>query len=162
MLRYLFGEIFRKGTRSMLKPGTTAPDFALPDHLGRTVRLADFRGRRVVLFFYPKADTSGCTKQVCGFRDASSAYAGKGVQALGISVDTVEANRAFAEKFGLEYPLLCDVGRSVALAYRAVDSLSDPYARRFTYVIGADGRIEQAIDTRDPGAQAAELVAAFR
>jgi peroxiredoxin Q/BCP len=77
---------------------------------------------------------------------------------LGISCDSVEDNRSFAELQGYEYPLLCDTSRRVALAYKAVDSLDDPYPKRFTYVIGTDGRIEQAIDTRDPGAQASELV----
>ena len=159
MLRYLFGELFRKGSRPMLKPGTLAPDFELQDHRGRKTKLADFRGKRVVLFFYPKADTPGCTKQACGFRDARLEYLGQGVQAIGISLDDVQANAAFAKKFGIEYPLLCDVEHKVALAYKAIDALDEPYAKRFTYLIAADGTIEKAIDTKDPGGQAAELLA---
>lgn len=142
----------------MLQAGTLAPSFELQDHLGRTVKLADFEGQRVVLFFYPKADTPGCTKQACGFRDATAEYRKKGVPTLGISLDSVAENKAFADKFKLEYPLLCDVGGSVALAYKAIDHAKDKYARRYTYVIGPDGKIEQAIDTKDPGAQAAQLL----
>ena len=77
---------------------------------------------------------------------------------LGISFDTPEANRAFAEKHGYDFPLLCDTGREVGLAYGACDSVQDAYARRYTYVIGTDGRIEQAIDTSDPKGQASALL----
>ncbi|MBK7645414.1 MAG: peroxiredoxin [Planctomycetes bacterium] len=142
----------------MLQPGTVAPAFELKDHLGRTVKLADFKGQRVVLFFYPKADTPGCTKQACGFRDVTAEYRKKGVPTLGISLDTVAENKAFADKFKLDYALLCDVEHAVALAYMAIEHVKDKYAKRYTYVIGADGRIEQAIDTKDPAGQAAELL----
>ena len=77
---------------------------------------------------------------------------------LGISFDTAKENKAFAEKFGYTFPLLCDVDHKVGLAYQACDSAKDKYARRYTYVIGADGKIEQAIDTKDPAGQAAELL----
>jgi peroxiredoxin Q/BCP len=80
---------------------------------------------------------------------------------LGISFDSVADNRAFAEKFQFPFPLLSDTSRAVGLAYRACDKASDGYARRFTYVIGPDGRIEQAIDTKDPGGQAAALLVAM-
>jgi peroxiredoxin Q/BCP len=78
---------------------------------------------------------------------------------LGISFDTVEENRAFAEKFGYDYPLLCDTERTVGLAYGACKSAKDRYAARLTYVIGPEGKIEQAIDTKDPGGQAQALLA---
>jgi peroxiredoxin Q/BCP len=77
---------------------------------------------------------------------------------LGISVDSAADNRRFAEKFKFPFPLLSDTTRSIAIAYRACDSRSDKFARRYTYVIGPDGRIEQAIDTKDPGAQAQQLL----
>lgn len=77
---------------------------------------------------------------------------------LGISFDTQAENKAFAEKFAYDFPLLCDIERKVGLAYKAAESPQDRYAKRFTYVIGADGRIEQAIDTKDPAGQAAELL----
>jgi len=77
---------------------------------------------------------------------------------LGISFDTVAENRAFAEKFALPYRLLCDTDRAVGLAYGACESAADAYPRRYTYVIGPDGKVEQAIDTKDPGAQAAQIL----
>jgi peroxiredoxin Q/BCP len=80
------------------------------------------------------------------------------VAVLGISFDTQKENKAFAEKFDYTFPLLCDVDRKIGLAYKACDSAKDKYAKRFTYVIGPDGKIEQAIDTKDPAGQAAELI----
>lgn len=77
---------------------------------------------------------------------------------MGISCDSVAENRAFAEKFSYSYPLLCDTTREVSVAYKALDTVQDRYPRRFTYLIGADGRIEDAIDTKDPGAQAGALL----
>jgi peroxiredoxin Q/BCP len=141
-----------------LAVGAKAPAFTLKRDGGTSVALKDFKTRNLVLYFYPKADTPGCTKQACGFRDARLEYLGRGVQALGISLDSVAENNAFAKKFSIEYPLLCDVDHTVALAYKAIDSLEERYAKRFTYVIGADGKIEKAIDTKNPGAQAAELL----
>lgn len=157
MLRHLFGELFQKGKRPMLKAGEVAPPFEAIDHEGRTVRLKDFAGKRVVLWFYPKADTPGCTKQGCGFRDWHKDIANTGAQVLGVSFDTPADNKAFAEKFRFPFPLLCDVDRKIGLAYKACDTASEAYAKRFTYVIGPDGKIERAIDTKDPGAQAEAL-----
>jgi peroxiredoxin Q/BCP len=77
---------------------------------------------------------------------------------LGISFDTQAENKAFAEKFGYDFPLLCDTERAVGLAYKAAENAKEKYAKRYTYVIGADGKIEQAIDTKDPAGQAAELL----
>ena len=84
------------------------------------------------------------------------------MRVLGVSFDTVEQNSAFAEKFGFPYPLLCDVERTVGVAYGAADSPADAYPRRVTYVIGADGRVEQALETRDPAGQAEALLALLR
>ncbi len=81
---------------------------------------------------------------------------------LGISFDSQAANKAFAEAFQYTFPLLCDVDRKIGLAYKACESATDSYAKRYTYVIGADGRIEQAIDTKDPGAQAEQLSQSLR
>jgi peroxiredoxin Q/BCP len=80
---------------------------------------------------------------------------------LGISFDTQAENKAFAEKFDYDFPLLCDTERTVGLAYKAAENAQDKYAKRYTYVIGADGKIEQAIDTKDPAGQAAELLKKF-
>jgi peroxiredoxin Q/BCP len=156
LVRYALGQLKRP---NMLKVGDTAPDFEVQDHTGKTVRLRELRGKRVVLFFYPKADTPGCTKQSCGFRDRFPDYQKAGISVFGVSFDTVEENAAFAKKFGFAYPLLCDTKRELGLAYKTCDSAQDPYSKRLTYVIGADGKIAQAIDTKDPAAQAATLLA---
>ena len=149
-------------SKGLLAVGAPAPDFDLQDHRGARHRLADYRGKRVVLWFYPKADTPGCTAEGCGFRDRIGDYDARGVAVLGISFDGPEANRAFAEKHGYTFPLLCDTARAAGLAYGACDTASDAYARRYTYVIGPDGRIEKAIDTKDPRGQAAALLGAIR
>ena len=91
-------------------------------------------------------------------RDQKARLDALGVEVLGVSFDTVEENRAFAEKFDFPFPLLCDTGRALGLAFEACDAPGDTYPRRITYVVGTDGRIEHAIDTRDPGAQAAQLL----
>ena len=97
----------------------------------------------------------------CGFRDRIRDYEEKGVEILGISFDTVAENKAFAVKFQYPYRLLSDPERKVGIAYMACDGAEDRYAKRFTYVIGPDGRIEQAIDTKDPAGQAGSLLASM-
>ena len=129
----------------MLNVGDVAPDFTVKAHTGEDVSLSDLRGRRVVLWFYPKADTPGCTAEGCGFRDRITFYAQKGAEILGVSFDTVEENRAFAEKFHFPFRLLCDTERKIGLAYGACDTPEAGHARRITYVIDQDGKIAQAI-----------------
>jgi peroxiredoxin Q/BCP len=130
----------------MLKVGDLAPDFTVKAHTGEEVSLKDLKGRRVVLWFYPKADTPGCTAEGCGFRDRQQGYAEKNAEILGVSFDTVEENRAFAEKFNFPFRLLCDTEREISMAYGACDSQDTGYARRITYVIDEDGRINQAYE----------------
>lgn len=158
MLKWLLGVLHIQRAGALLAPGTVAPPFEVRDHEGRTVRLSDFAGRRVVLWFYPKADTPGCTLEGCGFRDRIRAYEAAGAAVLGISFDTQAENKAFAEKFGYTFPLLCDTDRKVGLAYGACASAKERFAARVTYVIGTDGRIEQAMLTRDPKGQAEALL----
>jgi len=159
-LRYALRKIF--GTMPKLLPvGSKAPDFSVLDHQGRSVSLAGLKGKRFVLWFYPKADTPGCTREGCGFRDAYSEFEKRGVQVYGVSFDTVADNRAFAEKFKFSYPLLCDTKRELGLAYKACDSAVDPYPNRITYVIGPEGTIEEAVETKDPAGQAAALLASL-
>lgn len=161
-LATFLGRLFAsKSSRALLAVGTSAPDFTAQDHLGRTVRLADLRGRRVVLWFFPKASTPGCTRQGCAFRDRAPDYAARDVHVLAASFDTAADNRRFAEEHGFPFPILCDVDRRIGLAYRSALRADDAYPRRITYVIGPDGVIERAIETRDPGAQASDLLRAL-
>ncbi len=99
--------------------GDLAPDFSLPDQRGNPVRLADFRGRPVLVYFYPKADTPGCTVQACSVRDADPRLAEAGLAVLGISPDTPDDQAKFAAKFALGFPLLADADHQVAEAYGA-------------------------------------------
>jgi peroxiredoxin Q/BCP len=128
----------------MLNVGDTAPAFSVQDHTGATRKLSDFLGKPVVLWFYPKADTPGCTIEGCGFRDLYPEFQKKGVEILGVSFDTVEENAAFVQKFDYPFPLLCDVRREIGVAYGAAEDAKAGYASRITYVIGADGKILQA------------------
>jgi thioredoxin-dependent peroxiredoxin len=143
----------------MLNVGDQAPDFTVKAHTGEDISLSDFKGRRVVLWFYPKADTPGCTAEGCGFRDRQAIYAEKNAQILGVSFDTVEENKAFAEKFGFTFPLLCDTEREIGLAYGACDSKDAGYAKRISYVIDEEGRIAQAIEQVNAREHPEELLA---
>ena len=132
----------------MLEPGTAPPPFTLEDAGGRPVSLGDFRGRDVVLFFYPADDTPGCTKEACGFRDASDDFDALGVTVLGVSPDAAASHRDFAAKYRLPFALLSDPDRSVMRAYGAYGEKT-LYGRRVTGVIrstvwiGPDGRVRR-------------------
>ena len=125
---------------TLLPVGSPAPDFSVQDHLGRTVRRADLLGQRTILYWYPKADTPGCTKEACSFRDAQLGAA----RVYGVSFDTPEKNRAFAEKFGLSFPLLCDTTREMSIAFQVVRRSWAFFPPRVTYVLAVDGTIESA------------------
>jgi len=135
----------RSSEKAMLKVGDVAPDFRVQDHTGKERTLSEFKGKRVVLWFYPKADTPGCTAEGCGFRDNFTEYEKRGVQVLGVSFDTPAENAAFVKKFSFPFPLLCDVKREIGVAYGAAPDKNAKYAERISYVIGPDGKIEQAI-----------------
>jgi peroxiredoxin Q/BCP len=133
-----------------LEPGDTAPDFTLPDQHGNPVSLSGLRGKSVVLYFYPKADTPGCTTQACGVRDHNTDYAEVGAVVLGVSPDPVKAVDKFDQKYGLGFPLLADEDHSVAEAY-GVWVEKSMYGRKYmgnertTFVIDPDGRIKQVL-----------------
>jgi len=139
----------------MLETGQTAPDFTLPDQDGKPVSLADYAGTTVVLFFYPKADTPGCTTQACGVRDHLPNYAEAGAVVLGISPDPVAAVKRFADKFALDFTLLADADHTVCDAY-GVWVEKSMYGRRFfgalrtTFVIGPDGIVAHVIPRVTP------------
>jgi peroxiredoxin Q/BCP len=129
-----------------LQPGDTAPDFTLPDQAGSEVSLSALRGKTVVLYFYPKANTPGCTTQACGVRDHRPDYEQAGAVVLGVSPDPVKAISRFDEKFGLGFPLLADEDHAVAEAY-GVWVQKSMYGRQYmgnertTFVIAPDGTI---------------------
>lgn len=129
-----------------LAAGDAAPDFQLPDQDGTIHRLADYAGRIVVLYFYPRDDTPGCTKQACSFRDTLEEIGAEGAVILGVSVDSAESHRQFRKKHGLNFPLLVDEGAAVASVYGAWGEKT-LYGRtsigmtRATCIIGPDGRL---------------------
>lgn len=132
--------------RPLIEPGDRAPDFELPDQDGEPVKLADLRGALVVLFFYPKADTPGCTTQACGVRDHRGDYAAAGATVLGVSPDPVAKVKRFHDKQGLNFALLADEDHAVAERY-GVWIEKSMYGRsyfgneRTTFVIDTDGRV---------------------
>ena len=148
----------------MVEKGTYAPDFTLPSDGGPSLRLSSLRGRRVVLYFYPKDDTSGCTAQACELRDALPRFEGVDAVILGVSPDSVASHRKFREKHGLNVPLLADEDHAVAEAY-GVWVQKSMYGRtymgieRTTFLIGEDGRVVEAWRKVKPKGHA-ELVAA--
>jgi len=130
--------------RRQLGIGEPAPDFALPDQEGKTRSLAEFRGKWLVLYFYPRDDTPGCTRQACAFRDDWSRLAALGAQIVGVSVDDIESHLDFAKEHRLPFPLLADAGGAVAARYGSLRDLGlIKFARRNTFLIDPQGRIAQ-------------------
>ena len=146
----------------MLQPGDAAPDFTLPDQHGTPVSLSGLRGTTVVLYFYPKADTPGCTAQACGVRDHRSDYEQADAVVLGVSPDPVKRVAKFDDKYGLGFPLLADEDHAVAEAY-GVWVEKSMYGRKYmgnertTFVIGPDGTIKEIFRSVKP-AEHDELV----
>ena len=135
----------------MLEIGTEAPDFALPDQNGNIHRLSDYRGKKVILYFYPKDSTPGCTKQACGYSDNAGSFADKNTVILGISRDSVSSHRKFADKYGLRFTILSDEELSVIQSYD-VWKEKKQYGRtymgvvRTTYLIDEKGTIIMGSD----------------
>jgi thioredoxin-dependent peroxiredoxin len=141
-----------------LAVGTDAPAFTVKDTNGNTVSLSDFAGKTVVLYFYPKDDTPGCTKQACSFRDAQSDYKNKDVVVLGVSADDEASHQAFTQKYNLNFPLLADTNHSLIKAY---DVDGGGYAKRITYVIGPDGKIVHVDSTVNTATHAGDVLSAL-
>jgi thioredoxin-dependent peroxiredoxin len=139
----------------MLQAGDKAPDFELPDQNDDLVKLSDLKGQTVVLYFYPRADTPGCTTQACGVRDRGADYEAAGVRVIGVSPDTVEAVKKFADKFDLDFTLLADADHAVAEKYGAWVEKS-MYGKRYmgvqraTFVVSPDGKIARAFPKVSP------------
>ncbi|MBR6707787.1 MAG: peroxiredoxin [Clostridia bacterium] len=132
----------------MLEIGTKAPEFSLPDQNGEIHSLSDYRGRKVILYFYPKDMTAGCTSQACGFRDLYPQFREKGAAVLGVSKDTVGSHKRFEEKHGLPFTLLSDTELSVITAYDVLrpprDGKTSVGVIRSTYLIDGNGVIVKA------------------
>lgn len=152
---------------AVIQPGALAPDFTLETDTGEKVTLSAFRGKNVVLFFYPKAGTPGCTTEVCEFRDAETAITKTGTVILGISPDTVKAQAKFKTKFGLPYALVADAERQTAEAY-GVWTEKSMYGKtymgvaRTTFLIDAGGQVTKVFEKVRAGAHAGEVLAALQ
>jgi peroxiredoxin Q/BCP len=144
------------------KAGDLAPDFSTNAIVGEQtipIRLADYHGHPVVLYFYPKDGTPGCTKEACAFRDGYSKLARWGIVVLGCSVDSEDAHRAFAKKYGLPFPLLLDPDKKIAESYGAKNGIPIlGLNSRMTFVIGPDGRILKVYHKVDPAIHADEII----
>ena len=139
-----------------LAVGTDAPAFTAKDTKGNTVSLSDLRGKTVVLYFYPKDDTPGCTKQACSFRDAQAQYQGKDIVILGVSADDEVSHQAFTQKYNLNFPLLADSDKSLIKAF---DVDGGGYAKRVTYVIDPSGKITHVDSSVNTTTHASDVLA---
>lgn len=140
--------------------GAPAPAFSLPDQAGKTHTLTDYAGRWLVLYFYPKDGTPGCTTEACNFRDDIARIRRLDAEVVGVSVDSVASHAEFAEEHGLPFPLLADEGGKVAESYGALrDLMVMQLAKRQTYIIDPQGRVAQRYLDVDPKTHAAEVVA---
>lgn len=143
-----------------LKAGDTAPGFALIDQYQKTHKLEDYRGKWVVLYFYPKDDTPGCTTEACNFRDDIFRIRDLQAEVLGVSLDSAESHAKFAEKHGLPFPLLSDAAGEIAARYGCLTSMGPlKYAKRHTFIIDPDGNIARVYRSVKPEKHAAEVIA---
>lgn len=143
-----------------------APDFALPDENGTMHTLEDYRYKWLILYFYPKDDTPGCTKEACGFRDVTPLFEQKNAQIVGVSKDTVESHKKFKEKYHLTFPLLSDESAEVIKAYGAWGKhkfMGKEYEgiSRNTYLINPDGEIVKTFENVDPVAHPQDILQAL-
>jgi peroxiredoxin Q/BCP len=150
----------------VIDQGTPAPDFELQSDSGETVKLSDFRGRPVVLYFYPKDDTPGCTTEACEFRDAYDVFRERGAEVLGVSPDDVRSHEKFKQKHSLPFTLLADPSHKVAEAYgvwgeRKFAGKSYMGINRSTFVIDQDGKIARAMRGIKPAGHATEVLEAL-
>jgi thioredoxin-dependent peroxiredoxin len=151
---------------NMPKAGDKAPNFSLPDQAGKVHKLADYRGKKVVLYFYPKDDTPGCTKEACSFRDSFADFKKAGIEVLGVSVDDESSHTKFAEKYNLPFTLLADKDKKIVEKY-GVWGEKNMYGKTFmgtnrvTFLIDGDGKIVKVFDKVKPDEHAKEVLEAF-
>ncbi len=141
-----------------LSIGTPAPTFTAKDTNGNVVSLSDFAGKTVILYFYPKDDTPGCTKQACSFRDAHNEYQGKDLVVLGVSKDDESSHQQFTQKYNLPFPLLADTDGAIIKAY---DVDGGGYAKRITYAIDPNGKIIHVDANVNTSNHASDVLAAI-
>lgn len=159
----LLAGLFGIASASELAVGNPAPSFVLNDQQGQAHRLTDHRGRWVVLYFYPKDDTPGCTAQACGFRDDIAALRAMGVSVIGISLDDEASHKRFAAKYALPFPLLADVRGETAKAYGALWGLGPlRFAKRQTFLIDPAGNIAKIYRRVDPKGHSDRVIADLR
>lgn len=139
-----------------LSEGITAPNFTSKDDAGNSVTLSDFEGKTVVLYFYPKDDTPGCTKEACSFRDSYEAYQGKDIVVLGVSRDDETSHKAFKDKFSLPFPLVVDTDGTISQAYEVEGG---GYSKRVTFVIDEKGVIKKVYESIKTDTHADDILA---
>ncbi len=165
LLRFLLASLLLAATAlARAEPiptaGTPAPGFSLPDQSGKTRSLEDWRGKWLILYFYPKDDTPGCTAEARAFRDQAATLAALGAQAVGVSLDSAASHQAFADKHQLNFPLLADAEGVAARRYGALNNFGVvKFAKRVSFIIDPDGRIARAYPDVDAAAHAAQVVA---
>jgi peroxiredoxin Q/BCP len=150
----------------MLQEGDAAPDFETRDGEGNPFKLSDLRGRKVVLYFYPKDDTPGCTKEACSFRDSFAEFKGRGIEVLGVSTDDEKSHRKFAEKYSLPFKLLADTDHRVADLYGVYGEkqfMGRKYmgVARKTFLVDEEGRLRKVFDRVKVDEHADEVLKAF-
>lgn len=140
--------------------GQAAPDFRLQDQEGQWRTLADYRGKWVALYFYPKADTPGCTTEACEFRDNVFAFEAAGATIIGVSIDAVKDQKKFAEKYSLPFPLLADTEGTTAAAYGVVNNIMGlKLAKRQSFIVDPEGRIARHYTQVDPKTHSRQVLA---
>lgn len=155
--------VFQAHAGTLPAVGAVAPEFSLPDQYGSQQSLSQYRGKWVVLYFYPKDDTPGCTEQACRFRDDFAVLKILGAEVLGVSVDDPASHAEFARKHKLPFPLLSDKDGQVAAAYGSLrDLLIIKIAKRNTFLINPQGRVEKVYLGADNAKNSAEIIAALR
>jgi peroxiredoxin Q/BCP len=151
-----------KANAALLKQGEEAPQFSTQMVVGdqvQPVKLSDFRGKTVILYFYPKDDTPGCTKEACAFRDGYARFRQAGVVVLGCSIQSADSHKAFIKKYSIPFPLLLDPDKKIASAYGAANGIPVlGLDGRITYVIDGEGRIAKVYPKVDPSKHAKEIL----
>jgi thioredoxin-dependent peroxiredoxin len=155
-----------KAIELKLKEGDVAPEFTATTQEGKTISLSDFRGKNVILYFYPKDDTPGCTKEACAFRDDFAAFKTQGAVVLGVSTDSAKSHARFQEKYKLPFTLLADEDKKIVQAYGVYGQKSFMGRKymgthRVTFLIGPDGRVRKIWPAVKPAEHAAEVLAAL-